>query len=192
MSQAILENVLILVGESFWIFSGIVQIMKLVRTRDPSGLSPTTNVLQAAANVAWITYFLSIQLWYPFATNFVLFTINAVILYFVLTDKKLFKRALLAIAIISPITSLILIQFPSLSGWLGVVYGVIASTPWLVHVLRTKKLRGISIKSLWLSQIALGCTLTYALLIGSLPLMTGCTLGLLNTWIITYRRYKYN
>jgi uncharacterized protein with PQ loop repeat len=191
MSPSLLENLLILIGESFWVFAIATQLHKLIRTRDPKGLSPITQTLNAAGNIAWITYFAANSLWFPVATNIILLVLSLGVLYFILADRTLYKRALGAILVIAPLTSAILIYFPDWSGWLGVAYNAIAATPWLIHVLRTTKLSGISIHALWLDQVAMGCTLAYALLIGSVPLTVGCAQGLLYTWIITYRTYRY-
>jgi uncharacterized protein with PQ loop repeat len=191
MSSLGLENILILVGESFWVVALVAQLGKLIRTRDTKGLSAPTQVLNAAGYVAWITYFVAQGLWFPVATNVISLGLVFGVLYFVLRNKNLYKRGILTIMVVAPITSYVIWSFPEYSGWLGAGYNAIAATPWLIHVLRTTKLSGISKHALWYDQIAMGCTLAYALIIGSAPLIVGCVQGFIFTWIIQYRTYKY-
>ena len=194
ISKTIIENLLIIAAESFWILSCFTQLLRLVKTRDRKGLSAPTQTLNAAGSVAWIAYFTSRQLIVPASTNLINFTITVMTLAYTLSDRKQFARGLLAIATIGPLTSYLLITYPSQSGWVGVVCNVIASTPQLVHVIRTKKTSGISESSLFFAVAALLATFVYGLLVHSIPLMAGCVFGMSSTIIIIayYYRYRHN
>jgi uncharacterized protein with PQ loop repeat len=120
-----------------------------------------------------------------------MFVMTLMILAYTLGNRQQFKRGLLAIATIGPLTSLILICLPSYSGWFGVGYNLVAMTPWFVHVIRTKKTSGISGKSILFSFGAISCTLTYAILIGSPQLVTGCAIGLITNSTVLYYYLRY-
>jgi uncharacterized protein with PQ loop repeat len=192
LTKTIIENTLILIGESFWVFSSTAQLIKLLKTHNKHGLSPVNQAINAAGNVAWITYFASRHLWFPFTTNFLLFFITVAVLGYTLTNKRLFMRGITAIAIVGPLTSILLILVPHIGGWLGVAYNTAASTPWLVHIIKTKKTSGISSHSLALAYSATLFTLAYAILIVSYPLIVGCLLGLTydGLTIRYYLRYR--
>lgn len=187
----ILKNGLIITSELFWILSNWAQFRKLFKTRNKKGLSATNQTLNAAGNIAWITYFSSKSLAVPTATNAINFLITISTLGYVLSNKKQFVKGIIAIVIISPITSYVLIKMPDISGWLAVAYNTIASTPWLFHVITTKKTSGISEKSLFLTITATLLTALYAILIKSGPLILGTVLGVLITLIILRYYYKY-
>jgi len=190
----IVENTLIIVAEGFWILSNSSQLKRLVKTRNRKGLSAPNQTLNGAGNIAWATYFASRRLYVPMVTNLTMLVITATTLAYTLGNKKQFIRGLIAIAIVGPLTSYIIIVFPGVSGWVGVIYNAIASTPWLVHVIRTKKTSGISERSLFFSLGAIICTFTYALLITSAPLVVGCIVGLTTISVAMryYYRYRYD
>ena len=187
----IIENILVILGEGFWILSSFSQLRKLVKTGDPHGLSAVNQTLNGAGNIAWITYFASRQLFVPIITNATMLIITTMMLAYTLGNKKQFKRGLMAIAIIGPITSLFLIFMSSVSGWVGVVYNLIAVLPWIFHIVSTKKTSGISERSIYCALGAITCTLTYALLIGSPQLITGCLIGVAAQAIVMVYYYRY-
>ncbi|MDO8266112.1 MAG: hypothetical protein Q7T41_04190, partial [Candidatus Saccharibacteria bacterium] len=183
ISSELLKNSLIILSEGFWILSNWSQFRRIF-TRNNKGLSAPTQTLNAAGNIAWITYFSSKSLMVPTATNAINFFITLFTLAYVLGNKKQFFKGIIAIIVISPITSYLLISNPDISGWLAVAYNTIASTPWLFHVITTKKTSGISEKSLYLNVTATLLTATYAILIGSGPLILGTSLGMITTIVI--------
>lgn len=185
----IVENTLIIVAEGFWILSNSSQLKRLIKTRNRKGLSAPNQTLNAAGNIAWATYFASRRLYVPMVTNLTMLIITVTTLAYTLGNRKQFIQGLIAIAIVGPLTSYLLIEFPGISGWVGVSLNAVASAPWLVHVIRTKKTSGISERSLFFSLGAIFCTLTYALLIASAPLVVGCALGLVS--VSTVMRYYY-
>ena len=181
-------NALIVVGESFWVFSGGAQLRRLSRTKNTKGLSAVSTTLNSAGNVGWVTYFALNHLWYPFFTNIVVLIISIITLGYILSNRKQFIRGLITIAIVGPITSYTLIHAPSLSGWLAVLYNNLASTPQLFKIIVRKKVSGLSEKGLFFATGASSFTLCYALIIHSVPLITGCLLGLLFDAVV-YRFY---
>lgn len=191
ITQTVIENSLIIAGESFWLFSAASQLVRIAKTRNRLGLSAPSQALNAAGNVAWIIYFLSQDLIVPVITNASMLVLTLMVLAYTLSNKKQFLKGLMAIAIIAPITSYLLITHPGISGWIGVAYNAIASTPWLFRVIRTKKTSGISERSLYFTIGAILCTFTYGLLIGSAPLLTGCTFLLGSTLVIMTYYYRY-
>jgi uncharacterized protein with PQ loop repeat len=191
--KIVIENLLIIIGESFWIISAAAQLMHLIKTRKRQGLSAINQSLNGAGNVAWMTYFASRHLWFPFTTNFILFFLTLAILGHILTNKRLFYKGITTILVIGAITSFILIGYPIVSGWLGVTYNSLSAVPWLKRVIKIKRTSGISYHSLLADYVAMSCTLAYAILIISFPLMTGCILGLVSTTVIAnyYFRYRH-
>lgn len=188
---SLLVNVLIVVGESSWIFGAEAQLRKLKRTHNARGLSALTQTLNTAGNIGWCTYFALNHLWFPFFTNIIFFILGVAILGYILLDREKFIKGLLAILIIGPITSYVLLRAPSDSGWLGVMYNWIAATPWLIKIIYTKKVSGISEKSLYYGICAMSCTLAYGLIIHSQPLVVGCLRGFIYTAVIMLYYYRY-
>ncbi len=189
--KIILENALILVAEGFWLSSNYSQLRKLSRTRDPRGLFPPTVALNAAGNIAWAAYFALLHLVVPLITNLTMLTITVGILGYLLTDKRLFVKALVSILIIGPIVTFLIIRLPDFSGWTGMIFNMIAATPWLLHVIKTKRTAGLSEVGFYFAFGAMLCTFTYAILISSLPLLMGCVQGLGYTGIIVFYYYRY-
>ncbi len=186
-----LENVLIVIGEGAWVLAGTAQLSRLVRTRNSKGLSAPTITLNAAGNIAWCTYFAQVHLWFPFVTNALSLLVNVANLGFVLANRRQFIRGLTTIIIVGPLTSYLLLKFPAESGWLGMLYNWIASTPWLVRVVSRKRVGGISERSLYFSVGALLCTFAYGVLIHIGPLIVGGIIGLAYAWIIMTFYYRY-
>ena len=184
-------SALIVVGEGFWVLSGAAQLRRLIRTRNTRGLSAVSVALNAAGNLGWCTYFALNHLWYPFVTNIFVFIISLAILGYVLSNRKQFFRGIITIVIVGPITSYVLFHSPSLSGWLGMLYNWIASTPQLLKIIRKKKVSGISEKSLFFATGAMILTLSYALIIHSPPLVSGCLIGLFYMSITMKYYYRH-
>jgi uncharacterized protein with PQ loop repeat len=191
MHPSLIDNALIVVGEGFWVFSGTAQLRKLVRTSNAKGLSAPSQTLNAAGNVGWCTYFGLNHLWYPFITNIILFFVTIVILGYTLSNRKQFIRGLITIVIVGPLTSYALIRYTVESGWLAMAYNEIASMPQLVKVVYRKRVSGISERGLFFATGAMILTLTYAFLIHSRPLMTGCALGLINVVVLFIYYYRH-
>jgi len=192
LTKTIIENIFLLLGESFWMFSILAQLRKVLKTHKTLGLSAPTITLNAAGNIGWITYFLNRHLWFPVATNIVVVTCSILLLAAVLENNRVqFRRGLIAIFTIGPITSLLLLSHPALAGWVGMSYNWIAGTPWLIHVLRTNKLTGISARSLAFIWGATTCVLVYGSLIHAAPLIAGSLQGMAYQAVISTRYYKY-
>ncbi len=185
--QFIIETALIISAELFFISANLSQLIKLVRTRDRKGLSAINQTLNAAGNIAWATYFFSRQLFVPFTTNLTMLVITAIVLGFTLGNKTQLVRGIAAIAIIGPLTGSLIIYYPGISGWIGVVYNFIAILPWIVRIIKTKQTSGISARSLYLAIGAILCTLMYGILTNSIPLIVGTLIGLgLNLIVLRY------
>lgn len=191
LTKTIIENILIIAAEAFWIFSNFSQLRKLIKTRNPRGLYAPTQVLNAAGNIAWASYFASKRLWVPLSTNLIMLVLTTITIGYLLKDKKQLAKGLVSIAVIGPIAALVIIKYPDFSGWTGMIFNTIASTPWLFHVVTTKRTSGISGRSLYFALGANLCTLTYAILIGSAPLIVGCVQGLTYLMVIAYHYYCY-
>ncbi|HZL07918.1 MAG TPA: hypothetical protein VFC50_01865 [Candidatus Dormibacteraeota bacterium] len=191
VQPTLIENVLIVIGEGFWVLSGAAQLRRLVTSRNTRGLSAPSQTLNAAANIAWCTYFGMNHLWYPFVTNVLVLGLTIALLGYTLSNRKQFVRGLITIVIVGPLTSYGLLRFPAESGWFGMVYNWIANTPWLIRVVRRKKVSGISERSLYFSIGALLCTMTYGLLIHLGPLIAGGIVGLVYAGVITTHYYRY-
>lgn len=188
---SLLVNVLIVVGEGFWVFSIGAQLVKLYRTRNTRGLSPLSQTLNAAGSVAWATYFALNHLWYPLVTNIIIVILGTVVLGYTLSDRKKFGQGLVAIAIVGPLTSYLLITHPGAGGWIGMSYNWIAGTPWLAKVIKHKKVSGISERSMFFAVGAMLCVLSYGLIIHSWPLITGCIQGLIYESIVLKFYYRH-
>lgn len=191
LTKIIIENVLIILGEGFWVISAFSQLRHLLKTKDRKGLYAPNQTINAAGNIAWITYFNSRHLYLPMASNAALFLLTMTIMFYTLKNQKQFIRGLFAIIIVGPLTSYLLIKHPHISGWVGATYNIIASLPWLIHVIRTKKTSGISGRSLVFVYGALACVLAYAVLIISAPLLFGVGSALISTLIITKYYFSY-
>ena len=188
---ALLVNALIVVGEGFWVLSAAFQLRRLVTTRNTRGLSAPSQTLNAAGNIAWCTYFGLHHLWYPFVTNILVIILTITILGFTLSNRKQFVKGLLTIAFVGPITSYALFHFPSQSGWFGMIFNWVAATPQLTRIVRKKKVSGLSQRGLYFAIGAMCFTLSYAVIIHSLPLITGCSIGLVYAFIIMTYYYRY-
>jgi uncharacterized protein with PQ loop repeat len=192
ITKIIIENSLIIAAEIFWISSNFSQLKKLVKGRDSRGLSAPSQTLNAAGNIAWVSYFFSRQLFVPVVTNASMMLLTLLILFYTLDkNKKQFSRGLTSIIIIAPITAYVLIAMPEIAGWTAVAYNLIAVSPWIYRVVSTKKVTGISERSIHFSIGAMLCTLAYALMINSSPLVVGATLGLIYMTIIMRYYYTY-
>ena len=189
-------NILVVVGESFWVFSISAQLLKLYRTRNTHGLSAPSQTLNAAGNVAWATYFAINHLWFPFTTNVIMLFLSATTLAYILSDRKQFGKGLAAILTIGPLTSYILITHPDAGGWIGMAYNWIAGTPWLYRVVKRKKVTGLSEHGIYFALGAMSCVLVYGIIIHSLPLIAGCLQGFIYELTVLrfyyrYRRHKH-
>jgi uncharacterized protein with PQ loop repeat len=191
IEKVIIENVLIIAGEAFFVFSSYSQLRKLIRTHNPRGLFAPTTTLNAAGNVAWIMYFISQNLWVPVFTNVIMLILTVSILALLLSNKKQFTKGLVSIVILGPLTSFIIVRFPDFSGWTGMIYNTIAATPWLVHVVTTKRVSGLSERSLFLSTGAMTCVLIYGIMTNATPLIAGCVQGLSYMLIVAFHYYYY-
>lgn len=191
LTKTIIENILLVAGESFWFFSAAAQLRHVRRTRDVRGLSAVTITLNAAANVAWMVYFSSRELWFPVGTNLLIFIVTVATLAYVLSNKRQFAKGIATIALVGPLTSLALISFPKAGGWIGMGYNWAASTPWLLRVVTKRKVTGISAHSLWLAWGAMTAVLSYGLLVHAMPLVVGCIQGMIYQAIITCYYYRY-
>jgi uncharacterized protein with PQ loop repeat len=191
VEQILIENALIIAGEAFFLSSSYSQLRKLIKTRNTKGLYAPTAALNASGNVAWMTYFTSQRLWIPLSTNFAMFVLTMITMGYLLANKKQFLKALISILILGPITAFLIIVYPNFSGWTGMIFNTIASTPWLIHVIRTKKVSGLSERSLYLSTGAMSCVLAYGILVKSAPLIAGCVQGLVYMLIVASYYYFY-
>jgi uncharacterized protein with PQ loop repeat len=191
ISRSVIENSLILVGEGFWVLSAAAQLRRLVKTRNIKGLSAPSQTLNAAGNVGWCTYFALRHLWYPFATNILVLLLTVAILGYTLSNRKQFGRGLATIALVGPLTSYMLIRYPASSGWVGMAYNWLASTPWLIRIVTGKKVSGLSERALYFAVGAMICTLAYALLINAAPLIAGCLQGLVYAAVIMTYYYRH-
>jgi uncharacterized protein with PQ loop repeat len=191
LTQTVIENVLILLAESFWVFSTFSQLVKLARTKDPKGLFAPTLVLNIAGNFAWITYFSSLGKIVPIFSNVIMATLLVITISYLLTNRKQLIKAIFSIVIIAPLVALLIIRYPSFSGWTGMIFNTISATPWLYHIITTKKTSGLSEKSLYFSLSAITCNLIYAIMIGSAPVLVSGLRGALYTLIIISYYYRY-
>ncbi len=187
----LVENVLIISAEGFWLSSNSSQLRKLLKTRNTKGLSAPNQTLNGAGNIAWMTYFASRHLWVPVVTNATMLIITATTLAYTLGNKRQFLKGLLSIIIVGPLTSILLLSYASFSGWVGVIYNAAASAPWVLHVITTKRTSGISERSLFFSLAAMLTTITYALLITSIPLIVACLIALSYNAVIMRYYYLY-
>jgi len=187
-----LENVLIVIGEGSWVLSAGAQLRRLARTRNIRGLSPLSQTLNAAGNIGWCTYFALNHLWFPFATNILILGLTVAILGFTLANRKNFVRGLVAIAVVGPLTSYMLLRYPASGGWIGMSYNWLAGTPQLARIIRRKKVSGLSERALYFAVGAMLFTISYGLLIHSGPLIAGCSQGLVyaSATLVYYYRYR--
>lgn len=147
--------------------------------------------LNTTANAAWMVYFASNHLWVGFLSNTLMFFMTGTIVSILLSSKKQRYAGILSIVTLGPLTSWLIIVYPDYAGWIGVVYNVIAATPWIVHVVRTKKTSGISERALFMALGAMVSTLSYGALIKSGPLIVGCLIGITFELIIMRYYYRY-
>lgn len=191
ITRTIIENLLILIGESFWVASAYSQLSKLIKTKDKRGLSAVNMTLNTTANAAWLVYFATNHLWVGFVSNSIMFFMTGAIVFLLLSSKKQRYSGLVSIFTLGPLTAYLIIVYPGLSGWIGMAFNVIASTPWVIHVMRTKKTSGISEKAMYLAISATLSTMAYAFLINSGPLITGTLIGICYELIILRYYYRY-
>jgi uncharacterized protein with PQ loop repeat len=191
LTKTIIENIFLIIGESFWFISGFTQLKHLIKTRDTHGLSAVSTTLNSAAGIAWIVYFIHIQLWFPVLTNIAVCSIGITTLGYILSNRRLFSKGLLAIAIIAPITSYALVTYPAAAGWLAMVYNWIANTPQLYRVVSRRKVTGLSERALFATWVAMTCVLIYGSMIQSMPLVVGSLIGMTYEAIIMRYYYRY-
>src|SRR5579884_3735336 len=189
VQPTLLENLLIIVGESFWVFSAAAQLRRLGKTHNTRGLSAPSQTLNAAGNIGWCTYFAIHHLWFPFVTNIIVISLTIAILGFTLSNRRQFVRGLVTIAIVGPLTSYLLIAFPADSGWLGMAYNWLAGTPQLIRIVSRKKVSGLSEKSMYFAMGAMILVFIYAKLIHSVPLIAESVQGL--TYMLITLKYYY-
>ncbi len=188
---SLLVNVLIVIGEGFWVFSIASQFIKLYRTRNTKGLSPPSIAFNLSGIIAWATYFYLNHLWYPFATNVMVFTLGTAVLAYTLTNRRKFMQGLLSIAVIGPVTSYLLISNPWAGGWIGMIYNWIANTPWLIKVVIGKKVSGLSERAIFFALGAMACVFAYGVIIHSWPLIIGCIQGYVYELIVLKYYYRH-
>lgn len=191
LTQTIIENLLIISAEAFWLLSNYSQLAKLVHTRNPKGLYAPTLTLYAAGNIGWMVYFASENLWVPFVTNFAMFIITGLTISYLVTNKSKRQKAILSVALVAPLAAWLIVAYPASAGWFAVIFNTIAAAPWVYHVVTSKRTSGISEKSLYFVYGALLCTLTYAAMIVSTPLIVSCLKGLTFNVIVTTYYYMY-
>jgi hypothetical protein len=191
VQPTLVENLLIVIGESSWLLAASAQLRRLAKTRNIKGLSAPGMTLNAAGNIGWCTYFGLNHLWFPFVTNIIVLALTIGILGFLLSNRKQFLKGLVTIAIVGPLTSYMLLKFPASGGWIGMSYNWLAATPELVLVVSRKKVSGISERSLFFSTGAMLFTLTYASLIHSPPLVAGCVQGLIYMTVVMTYYYRH-
>lgn len=184
-------NILIVIGEGFWVLSIASQLNKIRKTRNSKGLHPITQTLNTAGNMAWATYFAINHLWFPFSTNVIMFVLSSITLGFILSHKRKFLQGLFSIAVIGPVTSLVLINNPSAGGWIGMSYNWIAGTPQLIRIIHRKKVSGISEHGIFFAFGAMFCVLAYGIIIHSYPLILGCLQGIIYESAVLYHFLKY-
>ena len=92
---------------------------------------------------------------------------------------------------VTPFSNALIINYPDFSGWTAMIFNTVASTPWLIHIIKTKKTSGISEGSLYFVISAIVCTFIYAIMIWSVPLIAGCIQNFIYWVIITRYYYKY-
>jgi len=193
LTKTLIENTLLIVGESFWLFSAAAQLHHAMSKKTTRGLSAITTTLNAAANVGWMTYFTLRHLWLPVGTNLAMLLVGTTLLSFILShNRRQFHQGLLTILLVGPLTAYMLWRFPDASGWIGMVYNFIAGTPYLIKVIKTKRLSGVSGRALVFAWGAMTTILTYAILVDAPPLIAGCIQGMIYQVIITkyYLRYR--
>jgi len=193
LTKTLIENTLLIIGESFWLFSAVVQLHHAMSKKTTRGLSAITTTLNAAGNVGWMTYFTLRQLWLPVGTNLAMFIVSVALLSFILShNRRQFHRGLLTIMLVGPLTTYLLWRFPNASGWMGMLYNFIAGTPYLIKVIKTKRLSGVSGRALIFAWGAMTTILLYAILVDAPPLIVGCTQAIIYQTIITkyYLRYR--
>lgn len=188
---SLLVNILIVLGEGFWVFNISAQLLKTYRTRNTRGLSAITQMLNAAGNVAWATYFFINHLWFPFSTNVMMFFLGTAELGYLLSNRKQFVKSLCTLVIVAPLTSYLLVRNPAAGGWIGMVYNWVASTPWLYRVVKYKKVSGISEQGIYFAFGAMSCVLTYGIIVHSWPLIAVITQSLVYELIICRYYYRY-
>jgi uncharacterized protein with PQ loop repeat len=191
ITKILIENTLIILAEAFWLSSAYSQLRKLARTRNPKGLFAPTLALNAAGNIGWMTYFASRHLWVPLVTNFGSFVLTVCILGYLLVDRKQFLKAFTSVLCVGFFAAVALITLSNYAGWVAVVFNMLAATPWLFHIVTTKRTSGLSERGLYFALGALACTLVYGIMIGSVPLIAGCLQGFTYTIIIALYYYRY-
>lgn len=188
---SLLANILIIIGEGFWVVSISAQLLKLHRTRNTHGLAPVSQTLHTAGNVGWAAYFAIHNLWFPFTTNVIMFFLSVATLGYTLSDRKKFATGITAIIIVAPVTTYALIKYPASGGWIGMTYNFIAGTPFIYRIIKRKKTSGLSEHGIYFALIAMLCTFAYALIIHSWPLIIGCAQGLVYEAIVIRYYYRY-
>lgn len=191
LSKTVVENFFLLVGESFWFFAGASQLRHVIKSGNTKGLSAVSVTLNAAGNIAWIVYFVGLNLWFPVVTNALVLSVTIPLIGFILADRRKFYSALGSIAAIGPTTSYILIKFTSVSGWLAMSYNWIAGTPQIIKVIQHKKITGFSEHSIWMVIVATTSVIIYGSLIGALPLIVGGIQGIIYELVVVYHYYRY-
>ncbi len=192
LSTSIIASILVVVSETFWISSGAAQLRKVVKTRDMRGLSAVTITLYAAGNIAWMTYFATLDLWLAFAGDSILFCLTVVLLGYVLGNKRQFYRGVITIIIVGPLGGAALVYWPLNSGWFGMGFNLIAVLPQLYRVIRVKKVSGISIHGLTYALAAIACTMTYGILVHAHVLTLACLQGTVIEGIFVYYYLRYH
>lgn len=191
LTKTIIENFFLLVGESFWFFAGVSQLRHTIKSGNTKGLSAVSVTLNAAGNIAWIVYFVGLNLWFPVFTNVLVLSVTLPLIGYILADRKKFYQALGSIAVIGPSTSYLLINFTSISGWLAMSYNWIAGTPQLIKVISHKKITGFSERSIWMVLVATSSVVIYGTLIGAKPLIIGGIQGIIYELVVVYHYYRY-
>lgn len=191
LTKTIIENIFLVIGESFWFFSAVTQLRHVIKTGNTRGLSAPSVTLNAAGNIAWIVYFVDLKLWFPVFTNALVLAAVLPLIGYILSDKKKFGAALASIVTIGPTTSYFLINYLGIAGWLAMSYNWIAGTPQLIKVINHKKVPGFSEHAILFAIGATASVIIYATLIGAKPLIIGGIQGIIYELIIASYYYRY-
>lgn len=190
MDERLIVILLSSLAELIFSIAGLLQLRKLIKKKDKSGLSSWSWIFSTASAVAWMRYGFSIELWPMVVATILWLPISVGVLQFLVKPSKR-VQVLFVILVLSVTFTVLIEKSGQLAGWVGVGIGIVSVSPQIRRAIIDKKLSGISVGSFAVNVFGNGITLVYGTILGSAPLITsGVLFTVFNTFIAVQSHRK--
>lgn len=183
MSDFVAQS-LILVSQTIFIVAMLSQYLKIIATKTTKGLSGWTYTLFTGSIVAWGVYGLRENQMIFFLSHLISALICFSILGHIYTKSKIKRKMEAYVFIVGGGLLLLILTLPNYSGWIGLLYAMIARIPQFKHLFADSNLRGVSVLSCLLFIIANALTVFYAIHYSMTSLVIGALLAAASSFFI--------